>query len=318
MEKYKIDDIPSLVILNPDGDVLTFSGNEELEKEINAIALWIHGKTVFWAPDNSDGNEYVWKNISCHLCYMKPLMGERFHCANQQCGFDFCEKCFEKGVHDHALFPYLIPTNSYSVDQLFEDSHFIMRGDQVHPLKSTKGKYLGIYFSASWAPSNDDFTGKLAQVYQNAMAVGLPFDTIFISADDDLARFQQHVRSMPWKVIVSDDQRTTLRLKGYYQVEDLPALIIINPNGELVTRFGHRDINQKRIEAVRIWCKGETVAYTDDDFVWSSVMCDGCGMAPLIGQRFHCSVCTDYDLCQGCSREGHEHQLNLVATPSKE
>ena len=45
--------------------------------------------------------------------------------------------------------------------------------------------------------------------------------------------------------------------------------------------------------------------------VHPSVQCDGCGMHPLVGPRFKCAVCKDFDLCESCfngavhAAEGH-------------
>merc|ERR1711963_39037 len=36
--------------------------------------------------------------------------------------------------------------------------------------------------------------------------------------------------------------------------------------------------------------------------------CDGCGMDPLIGLRFRCLVCPDYDLCNSCKFNSIHHQ----------
>jgi hypothetical protein len=32
----------------------------------------------------------------------------------------------------------------------------------------------------------------------------------------------------------------------------------------------------------------------------SDISCDGCGCAPLLGVRFKCAFCSDYDLCESC------------------
>ncbi|CAF3919757.1 unnamed protein product, partial [Rotaria sp. Silwood1] len=48
------------------------------------------------------------------------------------------------------------------------------------------------------------------------------------------------------------------------------------------------------------------------DFVWSSITCDGCRMKPLIGERYRCETCGNYDLCAKCQEKGHEHELKLV------
>lgn len=42
--------------------------------------------------------------------------------------------------------------------------------------------------------------------------------------------------------------------------------------------------------------------------VFNRVICDGCGMTPIRGVRFMCSVCSDYDLCENCEFAGvHAH-----------
>jgi hypothetical protein len=38
--------------------------------------------------------------------------------------------------------------------------------------------------------------------------------------------------------------------------------------------------------------------------VHPSVQCDGCGMHPLVGPRFKCAVCKDFDLCESCFNGG--------------
>ena len=40
----------------------------------------------------------------------------------------------------------------------------------------------------------------------------------------------------------------------------------------------------------------------------TNVSCDGCGVVPIKGLRYKCSVCKDFDYCAGCEeRLGHEH-----------
>ena len=44
--------------------------------------------------------------------------------------------------------------------------------------------------------------------------------------------------------------------------------------------------------------------------VHSSYICDGCGMNPIKGIRYKCTVCKDFDYCEGCevtlsSKHGH-------------
>jgi len=38
----------------------------------------------------------------------------------------------------------------------------------------------------------------------------------------------------------------------------------------------------------------------EEDDIHNNVACDGCGMSPIKGIRFKCSVCPDFDLCSKC------------------
>jgi len=44
------------------------------------------------------------------------------------------------------------------------------------------------------------------------------------------------------------------------------------------------------------------------------VSCDGCNQNPIVGQRFKCTVCPNYDLCESCNAKGvhKEHTLENI------
>jgi hypothetical protein len=40
----------------------------------------------------------------------------------------------------------------------------------------------------------------------------------------------------------------------------------------------------------------------------TSVQCDGCNVNPIIGVRYKCSICKDFDFCQECEEnKNHPH-----------
>lgn len=45
--------------------------------------------------------------------------------------------------------------------------------------------------------------------------------------------------------------------------------------------------------------------------VHPNVICDGCE-GPVVGTRFKCSVCPDYDLCSTCEGKGIHKEHNMV------
>ena len=44
--------------------------------------------------------------------------------------------------------------------------------------------------------------------------------------------------------------------------------------------------------------------------------CDGCGVSPIIGVRYKCCVCNNFDYCEVCEeRLGHEHPFIKILRP---
>lgn len=64
---------------------------------------------------------------------------------------------------------------------------------------------------------------------------------------------------------------------------------------------------------------------TDDEQINSAgpvihekVECDGCGVAPIQGVRYKCSVCKNFDFCATCEeRRGHEHAFLKIMKPDQ-
>jgi len=64
---------------------------------------------------------------------------------------------------------------------------------------------------------------------------------------------------------------------------------------------------------------------TDDEQINSAgpvihdkVECDGCGVAPIQGVRYKCSVCKNFDYCATCEeRRGHDHAFLKIMKPDQ-
>ena len=48
------------------------------------------------------------------------------------------------------------------------------------------------------------------------------------------------------------------------------------------------------------------------------VQCDGCGIAPIVGVRYKCSVRKNFDLCAACEgKKGHEYAFLKITNPKQ-
>ncbi|CAF2240550.1 unnamed protein product [Rotaria magnacalcarata] len=77
------------------------------------------------------------------------------------------------------------------------------------------------------------------------------------------------------------------------------------------------DVVRVSIESLRTWPRVEKLAsLLADNYKLLSVSCEGCKMFRLVGQRYHCPTCVNYDLFSTCKKKGHEHALLFQPQPN--
>ena len=55
-----------------------------------------------------------------------------------------------------------------------------------------------------------------------------------------------------------------------------------------------------------------------DQSVHEDVACDGCNACPIVGPRFKCTICPDFDLCEACEqRAAHPHPMIKFTAPEQ-
>ncbi|XP_024991349.1 probable nucleoredoxin 2 [Cynara cardunculus var. scolymus] len=115
-------------------------------------------------------------------------------------------------------------------------------------ISELEDKIVGIYFSANWYPPCQSFTKLLIEVYEQIKEKnGSNFEIVFVSSDEDLNAFNNYYQSyMPWLAIPFSDLETKKALNNKFDVEGIPCLIILQPDGtniihdgvELIYRYG--------------------------------------------------------------------------------
>ena len=102
-----------------------------------------------------------------------------------------------------------------------------------------EGKHVMIYFSAHWCPPCRGFTPVLAKFYTKLQeTTKTPFEIIFASSDRNESSFQEYYNQMPWTAIPFSEKDVKSQLSTKYKVQGIPALIVLNPQGELITNNG--------------------------------------------------------------------------------
>ncbi|KAI5068059.1 hypothetical protein GOP47_0016404 [Adiantum capillus-veneris] len=195
---------------------------------------------------------------------------------------------------------------------------------KYEPVKvnSLKGKTVGLYFSGHWCPPCRKFTPKLKAVYDELKGRGEEFEVIFVSSDRDEASFDEYYGSMPWLALPFDD-KSIRSLSQYFDVEGIPQLVIIDPNGKTVTTDGRGLIGlygadafpftNERLAEVKAGNNKKyhdfpkevtsekhdhTLTLTDDAYGGQVYVCDDCDEQGF-GWVYHCAEC-GYDLHPEC------------------
>ena len=49
------------------------------------------------------------------------------------------------------------------------------------------------------------------------------------------------------------------------------------------------------------------------------ITCNGCNMFPIVGARYQCTHCSEFDYCENCFRtkRSHRYQFNKILDPSE-
>ncbi|XP_073290004.1 probable nucleoredoxin 2 isoform X1 [Primulina huaijiensis] len=116
------------------------------------------------------------------------------------------------------------------------------------PVASLMGETIGLYFSAQWCSPGVKFTPKLASIYHKIKQESTisdnndSFEIVFISSDKDESSFDSHFCTMPWLALPFSDP-TIKNLIKYFDVQSIPSLVILSPDGKTVTKEGRNLIN---------------------------------------------------------------------------
>ena len=175
---------------------------------------------------------------------------------------------------------------------------------------------VGIYFSAHWCPPCRGFTPKLAEWY-TANAEKLQMEIVFASSDRDEGAFNDYFGEMPWKALPYDARKLKDALSKKFKVSGIPAFVIVDAEGNLVTDKGRNGVDSDATGANFPWkpksfadvFQGELV---DKDGNKSS--CEDLSELDAVGIYFSAHWCPP---CRGFTPKLAESYLEMKAAESR-
>jgi len=102
------------------------------------------------------------------------------------------------------------------------------------PLRTFREKYIGLYFGTADSPSCNSFLRHLREFYT---VMNHKFECVLVSCDGDEDGYTRHSQLTLWPTYPQGDYRAIL-LRNHFIVKECPRLVILDPNGMVVTTDG--------------------------------------------------------------------------------
>ena len=130
-------------------------------------------------------------------------------------------------------------------DELLDAAGKAVSGDTL------SGKYVGLYFSASWCPPCRTFTPKLVEFHK---ANKEKFEVLLVSADNSEKAQANYMKKymMPWLAVKHQSTAANLLVKKM-GVSGIPYLVVLAPDGSVVTKDGRGDVDSMGDKAFLKW-----------------------------------------------------------------
>jgi len=129
-------------------------------------------------------------------------------------------------------FPWAEKRNS-NIKQMLGDT--FLKADKTEvSINELSGKYIGVLFSATWHWQCRRFQQMLEYMYEKLIGQGKPFEIIDMDYSGDV----------PWLCMPQKAYEAKQKLGEAFRVEPCPMLVIIDPEGNVVTTEGVEIVNK--------------------------------------------------------------------------
>ena len=132
-----------------------------------------------------------------------------------------------------SLLLALTGAHSIDVKSLLDTTYTDGAGNNV-TLSDLSGKYIGLYFSASWCPHCREYTPELVKIY-NKIHEDKKWQIIWVPEDHTEDAANQYFKEMPWIRLSWSEKET--RGKSMFKLSKqqyIPAVTMIDPNFKVI------------------------------------------------------------------------------------
>jgi len=110
--------------------------------------------------------------------------------------------------------------------------------------------------------------------------------------------------------------------KGFLNIDNLTQNITqkIGEIGKMVLPLANQIVNKinENLDKNEIKLKAGAPNQEENKKVHVGIHCNGCGVNPIVGNRFKCAICDNFDYCEKCeslNKDSHKHPFIKIYSP---
>ena len=101
------------------------------------------------------------------------------------------------------------------------------------------------------------------------------------------------------------------------EINNLTKLVIEQSNA-LIERINNPELYKSQSSDDILLRAAPKIVKKEKPEIHFNIVCDGCKVTPLRGNRYKCKKCKDFDFCENCyqkNKESHGHDFKVIARP---
>ena len=102
------------------------------------------------------------------------------------------------------------------------------------------------------------------------------------------------------------------------KINNLTKLVIEQSNA-LIERINNPELYKSQSSDDILLRAAPKIVKKEKPEIHFNIVCDGCKVTPLRGNRYKCKKCKDFDFCENCyqkNKESHGHEFKIIEKPA--